>query len=183
MLPIKINTGMYKWLLFFIVATIISCGRTGNKGEVNIPEQTVLKGVREYVDFSALEPMFHKSNDSTYVINFWATTCPPCLKELPWFQQLGMEHQDKKLEMLFINIDGKRHMEDRLFPFIESRNINLPIVALTDPNANIWTEAVNPNWYGALPYTIIYNQKERKYYFGAFDNYDHLKKEVLYFLD
>ncbi len=174
---------MHKYFWLILTVTLLTLGCTGSSGEVNIPDETVLKGVREYVDFSKLEPIFHKSNDSTYVINFWATTCPPCLKELPWFQKLGTELQDRKLEMLFINIDGKLHMEDRLFPFIETRKIDLPIVALTDPNANIWTEAVNPNWYGALPYTIIYNQKERKYYFGAFDNYEHLKNEVLNFLD
>lgn len=168
-------------LFTMILLSAVACN-SGNSGEVSIPEEALLKGVEEYVDFSKLEPIFHKQNDSTYLINFWATTCPPCLKELPWFQQLAMEMQNEKLAMLFINTDGKSHIEDRLFNFLEKRKIDLPVVALSDPNANIWTEAVNPNWYGALPYTLIYNKGERKYYFGAFDNYEHLKNEVLSFL-
>ena len=85
----------------------------------------------------------------------------------------------KNLELLFINIDGKNHLEDRLFTFLDKRSIDLPIIALTDPNANKWTEAVNPDWYGALPYTIIYKKDKKKYFFGAFENYAQLEKEVL----
>lgn len=158
------------------------CQNDSNK-EVVLPEETLFKGVREYVDFSKLEPIFHKNNDSTYLINFWATTCPPCLKELPWFEQLANDYKGEKLKMLFINTDGKSHMENRLFPFLEKRKINLPVVALTDPNANKWTEAVNPNWYGALPYTVIYNKEKREFHFGAFENYEHLKQTVQLFLE
>lgn len=167
--------------LLLLTLVLWGCQNKSNK-EIVIPEATMLTGVREVVDFSKLEPFFHKKTDSVYLINFWATTCPPCLKELPWFETLASEFEHEKLRMLFINTDGKSHLEDRLFPFLERRKIDLPMVALTDPNANKWTEAVNPNWYGALPYTIIYNKQKRAYYFGAFDNYEHLKQEVFSFL-
>jgi len=164
------------FILLLNLSLLVSCNSNNNAGEIqNIP----FKGVKECVNFSELEPYFHKDNDTTYLINFWATTCPPCLKEFPYFEKLSQEMKGKNLELLFINIDGKNHLEDRLFTFLDKRSIDLPIIALTDPNANKWTEAVNPDWYGALPYTIIYKKDKKKYFFGAFENYAQLEKEVL----
>lgn len=167
-------------LLLFLAILLGSCS---DSRPLKIPKKARLQGVKEYVDFSQLEPYFHKNNDTTYLINFWATTCPPCIKEIPYFEKLSKAFKEEKLEFLLINTDGKRHFESRLFPFLEKKKINLPVVALTDPNANVWTAAVNKDWYGALPYTIIYRNEDRKYYFGAFENYAEIKNEVQLFLD
>src|SRR5690606_1652060 len=38
-------------------------------------------------DFEGLEHFLKKDNDTTYVVNFWATWCVPCVEELPHFER------------------------------------------------------------------------------------------------
>ena len=40
------------------------------------------------LDFNSFEPHLHLENDTTYIINFWATWCIPCRKEMPAFEQI-----------------------------------------------------------------------------------------------
>ena len=41
-------------------------------------------------DFNSFESYLNKENDTTYVINFWATWCIPCVKELPEFSEINL---------------------------------------------------------------------------------------------
>src|SRR5690606_6809447 len=58
------------------------------------------------LNFEALEKKyFQKKNDSIYVINFWATWCKPCIKELPAFEKIASEYADKKVKVLLVSLD------------------------------------------------------------------------------
>ena len=47
------------------------------------------------MDFDEFRPLLYKDNDTTYVVNFWATWCPPCIAEMPSIQKLYEDYQDK----------------------------------------------------------------------------------------
>ena len=51
------------------------------------------KDTIEVVDFDALYGKIDLSVDKTYVINFWATWCAPCVKELPHFEEVNKDPQ------------------------------------------------------------------------------------------
>jgi hypothetical protein len=67
-------------------------------------------------------------------------------------------------------------------PYLEKQDLQAQLIAVIDPNANKWTGVVNPDWYGSLPYTIIYRNDKRKYYIESFEDYDQLIKEVNIFM-
>ena len=61
--------------------------------EVDASKNNVLKTPVVYDSFEEMEWIFNQENDTTYVINFWATWCKPCVEELPFFKE-NCKHYD-----------------------------------------------------------------------------------------
>jgi thiol-disulfide isomerase/thioredoxin len=163
--------------IFFILIglglALYSCGegasRTEKSTEIAI------------VDFKGIKPLLNQQNDTTYVINFWATWCAPCVKEIPHFEQLGQEFSGKKIKIILVNLDFPNHYKSRLLPFLKEKNIKSMVVMLDDPNANFWINEVSTKWSGSIPATLIYNRNSREFYEKEF-SYNELKEAVLNFL-
>lgn len=60
------------------------------------------------------------------VLNFWATWCPPCRKEMPSMQQLYQAHKDKGLEVVAVSVDTTSSQEVRAF--IEELGLTFPVL-------------------------------------------------------
>ncbi len=120
------------------------------------------------VSFGQLEPLLMQRNDTTYVVNFWATWCLPCVKEMPYFQQLHDSYAGKKVKVVLVSLDFVRQIETRLIPFIDKHNLTPEVLVLNDPDANIWIEKVSPLWSGALPATAVYNRSGFDFYERSF---------------
>ncbi|MFY0482216.1 redoxin domain-containing protein [Flavobacterium sp. PLA-1-15] len=128
-------------------------------------------------DYKSLEYFLKKDNDTTYVINFWATWCVPCVEELPSFEKLNAKYKDKKVKVILVSLDMSKQIESRLLPFIKNKNLQSKVVLLNDPDANAWIEKVDKSWSGAIPATIIYKKQNRKFFERSF-TYEELEKEV-----
>ena len=112
-------------------------------------------------NFDELEPIFHYQNDTTYVINFWAMWCKPCVEELPHFEAIRKNYADKKVKVILVSLDFGKNVQERLAKFKIKRNVNSHIVILDDPDADTWISKVSEKWDGALPATIVYNKNKR----------------------
>ncbi len=132
----------------------------------------------QVVDFDGFEPYLHKQNDTAYVINFWATWCVPCVKELPAFEKLNETYGDEKVKVLLVSLDLIKHYNSKLLPFIEEKNIKSEVILLNDPRSNRWIDKVSPEWSSAIPATVIYKGKKRSFYEQSF-TYEELEKELL----
>jgi len=99
--------------------------------------------------------IFQQKNDTTYVINFWATWCAPCVKELPYFEKLNQKYTDKKVKVILVSQDFSKQLEKKLKPFLEKNKLQSEVLVLIDPDANSWIDKVNPAWSGAIPATVI----------------------------
>lgn len=128
-------------------------------------------------DFDKLEYFLNRQTDTTYVVNFWATWCVPCVQELPHFEKLNADYKDKKVKVLLVSLDMHKMVESKLIPFIKEKNLQSDVVLLRDPDANRWIAKVDKNWSGAIPATVIYRNNARKFYEKAF-TYEELQKEV-----
>jgi thiol-disulfide isomerase/thioredoxin len=113
-------------------------------------------------------------------VNFWATWCAPCVKEIPYFEKIASEFENRKLKVILINLDFPNHYESRLLPFVQSNGIKSKIVMLDDPDANRWINQVDPRWSGSIPATLIYNKYERKFFEQEF-TFQELKDAVTAF--
>lgn len=113
-------------------------------------------------NFNELKPMFHHQNDTTYVINFWAMWCKPCVEELPYFEAIRKNYINKKVKVILVSLDFGKNVDERLNKFRAKRNVNSDIIILDDPDADVWVGKVSEKWDGALPATVIYNKKNKE---------------------
>jgi thiol-disulfide isomerase/thioredoxin len=116
------------------------------------------------VDYKGFEPFLSNQNDSVYVVNFWATWCAPCVKEIPYFEKLNETYKDQKVKVLLVSLDFRKNLESALIPFINRRGIKSEVILLSDPDSNSWINKVDKNWTGAIPATLIYTKTERSFY-------------------
>ena len=105
--------------------------------------------------------MLLQEGSKTYVVNFWATWCAPCIKELPYFEALN---KNQNIDVLLVSLDFPQHKESRLMPFIKKNQLQSKVVHLDDTNENFWINAIDTTWSGAIPATIIYNNQKRGFY-------------------
>jgi thiol-disulfide isomerase/thioredoxin len=117
------------------------------------------------LSYTELKPLINQSGDKIYVVNFWATWCAPCIKELPYFESLNLRED---VEVLLVSLDFPKHKESRLLPFIKKNKLQSKVVLLDDADENYWINDINSDWSGALPATLIYTQKQRGFYEESF---------------
>jgi thiol-disulfide isomerase/thioredoxin len=117
----------------------------------------------QVIKFNELKQRVFNQSDTTYVVNFFASWCAPCLKEIPAFLQLIDSSQNSKTKVLLVSVDFKTDAKKNLEPIINKYQLP-PIYLLDEPNGNIWINEIDDNWSGAIPATLIVKKnKKRKF--------------------
>jgi len=141
------------------------------------------KEVTEVASFNydELKPLLHAQDDKIYVVNFWATWCAPCVKELPYFEKINKEYKDKNVEVLLVSLDFPKKINSKLIPFINKKNIESKVILLDDKNEQFWIGDISEKWSGALPATLIYNKDKREFFVEPL-TYETLENTIQSFL-
>jgi thiol-disulfide isomerase/thioredoxin len=164
-------------LLLFVVLLIPSVlflkpVEAGNPGKTNM----------KVYSFEEFRPWLNRQSDSLYIVNFWATWCAPCIKEIPDFEKINELYSEKKVKVLFVSLDFPNQVESRVVPFINRMNMKAEVIVLNEPNANRWIPIVSNQWSGAIPATLIYGKNFRQFYEKEF-NFEELEKIILSFIN
>ncbi|MCE9537955.1 MAG: TlpA family protein disulfide reductase [Bacteroidetes bacterium] len=131
------------------------------------------------IKITDLEKRIRNNSDTTYIVNFWATWCVPCVKELPDFDSINTTYINKKVKVLLVSLDFKEDLKIKLIPFILTKKIRSEVVLLDELNANYFIPKISDEWTGAIPATlVINNQKKLNRFFEKKLNYEFLKTEI-----
>ena len=131
----------------------------------------------EVVDFDSFYSKIDLSSDNTYVINFWATWCSPCVKELPYFESVNREYSEKNVKVILVSLDFPSQIESKLMPYLKKNKIKSNVILLDDSKMNQWVPRVSEKWDGGIPATLIVNPSNYKFYPNPFEK-DELVSEI-----
>ena len=181
---------MKRYLFVITVLLIVSCGNKNkqNKDSIQGVEASETQSVTEsdfdleVYDFEGLKPFLNKEDDKIHVINFWATWCAPCVKELPYFEKLKSEYSNNNVDFTLVSLDFPHMYDSKLKPFILKEQLKSKVIALDDVDSNTWIPKVDESWSGSLPATMIYKNGERKFFEKSF-TYEELEHELKQFLN
>lgn len=136
-------------MLVFVIAVVAFAANAQEKNKA------------EVVKFDRLESLLSEKGDGLRVINFWATWCAPCIKELPYFESLPENKNGRKLNVTLVSLDFADKL-DKVNSFIDRKNIKSEVLLLDNIDYNSWIDKVDKNWSGAIPATVIVDTKTGK---------------------
>jgi thiol-disulfide isomerase/thioredoxin len=129
-----------------------------------------------YEKFADFEKNVIKHDENVYVVNFWATWCAPCVKELPYFERLHKEN--KNVKVILVSLDSQKDLEKKLIPFIKKKNITAEVILLGDKDYNTWLNEINKDWSGSIPATFIFSKTDELFAEREFESYKELSDYV-----
>lgn len=122
---------------------------------------TNAKSQVKFLTLNELEHRIQNGSDTTYVINFWATWCGPCVEELPNFERLQAENIKKPIKVILMSLDFKSKLNTVVTPFVKKHKLKSEVYVLNEPNQHDFINKIDANWSGAIPATLVLNTKKK----------------------
>lgn len=118
------------------------------------------------IDVEDLEHIIHEETDKIRVINFWATWCKPCVEELPHFEKVNEDPEFNEFEVILISLDFVEDLNTRVKSFINNKDLKSRIMLIDNVDYNSWIDKVDPSWSGAIPATLMIDNRNeiRRFY-------------------
>lgn len=165
---------MKHFIFVMSLLLLLSCTKKNKENVDNtVSENTEI----EVYDFDQLDSLLSSNTDKTLVVNFWATWCKPCIKELPYFEAAQTKYKED-IRVILVSLDFPEKLESQLIPFVNDHAIRSQVVLLNDPYENEWIPKVDTTWSGAIPATLIIKGAKRIFYEKSFTQ-EELENEIL----
>ena len=154
------NRKIAKFLIFLFCFSIFSSISQTNEDLPlnNIAINEIPKPISSLIfeDFSGNEINLKNYHGRLVIINFWATWCAPCKKEMPSLDNLYQDNNFKNLQIFAVNMEQPNALKTKKF-FIDLNIKKLEI--FFDPNLNFVKEFK----LRGMPTTILINKKGEEF--------------------
>lgn len=106
------------------------------------------------IGLEGIEELKKNESKKLRLINVWATWCAPCIIEFPDLVMLQRMYGNRDFEFISISADSPENFE-KVHAFLESKNASIENYIFETDDKYALIEAVDPEWNGALPYTLL----------------------------
>ena len=154
------NRKIAKFLIFLFCFSIFSSISQTNE---NVPlNNMVINEIPKpispliFEDFSGNEINLNQYNGKLVIINFWATWCAPCKKEMPSLDKLYQSKDFKNLQVFAVNMEQPNPLKTKKF----FANLNIKKLEIFfDSNLNFVKEFK----LRGMPTTVLINKKGEEF--------------------
>jgi len=108
----------------------------------------------EKLNEAGIKELVKNSSDKLRLINVWATWCGPCILEYPSLVELQRWYGQRNFEFVSLSADNPEHI-DRAQKFLDKTHSPVQNYLYDGTDKYKLIEALDPNWNGALPYTVL----------------------------
>jgi thiol-disulfide isomerase/thioredoxin len=111
------------------------------------------------LDAGALRERVAHERGRPVVVNFWATWCDPCRKELPVLAQLARERTDVAWLSVSIDDPSDRAAVEQLMTKLD---LPFPVYLKAPGPDQAFIDGVDPEWSGVVPMTLVFDPQGRR---------------------
>lgn len=108
------------------------------------------------------------------VFNFWATWCAPCIKELPYFEEID---QKEDVKVYLVSLDFQNQLE-KVKKFVSKKSLQSEVLFLDEKNPEEYMLKVSKEWTGAIPATLFVSDLGKTYFYESAFSKEDLQKTV-----
>jgi len=121
------------------------------------PRQGADQGRVTQIDDAKLKQLL-KPSGKPLLVNFWATWCGPCREEFPDLVKVDKEYRGR-IDFITISLDFPEELDAAVPKFLSEMKAEMPTYLLVSADENAVISSIANDWNGALPSTILYNEK------------------------
>ncbi|MCK5278052.1 MAG: redoxin domain-containing protein [Cyclobacteriaceae bacterium] len=125
------------------------------------------------INENGVKALMKNKSDKLRLINIWATWCGPCVIEYPEFVNIQRMYMGRDFEFISLSADKLEH-KDKALKFLKDKNSALRNYIFSGSDIYKLISAVDPEWDGALPYTVLL-EPEGKIVYRVMGTIDPLK--------
>lgn len=108
----------------------------------------------EMIDSTGIVQLMKNPSENLLLVNVWATWCGPCVVEFPELVNIYRMYSGRGFDMLTISAD-KPAQRDKVLEFLEEQHAAFRNVHFNSTDVYALIDAVDPEWPGALPHTLL----------------------------
>jgi thiol-disulfide isomerase/thioredoxin len=107
------------------------------------------------VNAKQVRALLDDSKGNVVVLNFWATWCPPCVREFPALIKAYEQYHDKGVNMYAVSMNSPEEKAE-IDEFLQTHKPPFPIL-LKDAQDETFNEAMLKGWFGEMPMTLVFD--------------------------
>jgi thiol-disulfide isomerase/thioredoxin len=113
------------------------------------------------IDAAGLKQTIAREKGRVVLVNFWATWCVPCREEFPDLSKLQARHRTAGLALVGVSTDFAKQ-RSAVEKFLAEERPTFPNYWKKSGGDEAFIEAVDPDWGGELPFSVLYDRAGRK---------------------
>lgn len=152
-------------IIWFVI--LITSSSFAQKSKSKTAQPSLRKVDVATLDIGGLKVLLANKSDTIFVLNFWATWCKPCVAELPSFVSAANQFKGQPVKIQLVSLDFVSDIKKVKALLGKPKYAPLNSYLMTNIDYDSWINLVSPEWGGAIPATLIFNNaKDKRKFIG-----------------